>query len=82
MREVRWNLSFLIKQVVLISDFTVFKICIILSFVYKILAQSKKACQVDAITSILRKIQNLIKLKPPRVWPNKKTKLHRFYLQL
>ena len=45
---------------------------------YKILAQSTKSRKVDTIKSILRKIQNLLKLKPLlRFQPNSKTELAR-----
>ena len=49
--------------VVIIINFAGLKLCIT-SFLYKTLAQSKKTRKVDAVTSILRKIPNSIKLEP------------------
>ena len=65
-------------------DFTGLNVCNIrvLSFVYKVSAQSEKSRKVDAITSILRKIQNPIKFETLlRFRPNFKIKPLSFYLQ-
>ena len=51
-----------------------------LSLVYKILAQSKTSSKIGAITSILRNIQNPIKIEHLRFSANLKTKLTEFYL--
>ena len=81
------NFGFFTKEdfwyAVSISAFTGLNVCILLSFVCKILAQTKKSHKVDTITSILQKIRNSIKFEPLlQFQPNLKTELPRFYLKL
>ena len=81
------NLGFLIMEdfwyLVVILDFTGLNDCILLTFVWKFLAKSKKFRKVDAITSVLRKIQNPIKFERVlRCRLKLKTELPKFYLQL